>query len=168
MLDTVTGESKVTLGDIEDFLKSGQYREVQVLHVSQTESTKPPWVKVELTATPAAKVKTKQQGYLYIAACIGLAFVMGLLRSLNGIDNPSLGFSALLVPYLIGILGVRALTHGGFPVSKNITIKGEAGVALGLLLVAIALCAAWVMGGADKDIKDRNVKFSKTSLHVVA
>ena len=112
VLDTVTGESKVTLGDIEDFLKSGQYREVQVLHVSQTESTKPPWVKVELTATPAAKVKTKQQGYLYIAACIGLAFVMGLLRSLNGIDNPSLGFSALLVPYLIGILGVRALTHG--------------------------------------------------------
>ena len=177
VLDAVMEDNKVTLGDIEDLLKSGQYGKAQVLHISQTKSTNPPWIEVELSASqiqqadshpPATQEKTKNKAYLYIAACFGLAFIMGLLRRLNGIDNPSLGFTALLVPYLIGILGIRALTHGGFPVSKKIIIKGEAGVALGLLLIGAALCAAWIMGGADKDIKDRNVKLSETSIHVMA
>jgi TM2 domain-containing membrane protein YozV len=49
-LDAVTDDCPVTVKEIEERLKSGQYAQAQVLHVSQTELSNPPWIEAELPA----------------------------------------------------------------------------------------------------------------------
>lgn len=47
-LDSVTEELTLTVSEIEDYIKSGEYITVKALHVSQSEMGNPPWVDVEL------------------------------------------------------------------------------------------------------------------------
>jgi len=52
-LDAVTEELPVTVAEIEERMKSGDYSTVQALHVSQGEMETPPWV--EVTMPPMMK-----------------------------------------------------------------------------------------------------------------
>jgi hypothetical protein len=54
-LDAVTEECAVTVNEIEERLKSGQYGQTQV---SQTELSNPPWIDVELPAAPPQRMVT--------------------------------------------------------------------------------------------------------------
>ena len=49
-LDSVTEERPVTVAEIIERLKYGQYVRAQALHVSQTSFSNPPWVDVETTS----------------------------------------------------------------------------------------------------------------------
>lgn len=53
-LDAVTEEIPVTVAEIEDRLKSGDYSAVQALHVSQAAMVNAPWVEVIMPLAPLA------------------------------------------------------------------------------------------------------------------
>ena len=57
-LDAVTEECAVTVNEIEERIKSGQYGKAQVLHVSQAELANPPWIEVEVPAAPSQRMVT--------------------------------------------------------------------------------------------------------------
>ena len=55
-LDSVTEDCPVTIKEVEERLRSGQYAQAQVLHISQTELSNPPWIEVEKSTPPLPAV----------------------------------------------------------------------------------------------------------------
>ena len=47
-LDEVTEENPMTIAEIVEILKSGQYANAQVLHISQDELVNPPWIDIQV------------------------------------------------------------------------------------------------------------------------
>jgi len=55
-LDAVTDDRPVTVNEIEERLKYGQFRRIQALHLSQAGLANPPWIEIELPAPPQQSV----------------------------------------------------------------------------------------------------------------
>jgi hypothetical protein len=135
-LDAVTEECLVTVNEIEERLKSGDYGQALVLHVSHGEIVNPPWIDVELpsqasplrpfgVARPVSPANTsgtttkKPQETLGIIILL-LPLISGLLiwfwvGSMNMLQNPGSTLAMLVIGTVIttGLLvGIEASQLG--------------------------------------------------------
>jgi TM2 domain-containing membrane protein YozV len=89
----------VTVKEIEEKLKGGQYAQAHVLHFSQTEFSNPPWIEVELPAPilPSVTQPLKNPG---VAAVLSF-FFPGVGQIYNGqIVSGIIGFVTTIALYI--------------------------------------------------------------------
>jgi hypothetical protein len=164
-LDAVTEDCAVTVNDIEERLKSGQYGQAQVLHVSQTELTNPPWIEVELPApTPqrtfsapprvepfpsktSIPVSSSSNTPSQPKGREGPAFILSLIRGISiavAVICIFLGFLfppawILAVVCLVVVVSIMLISPAQPSKSQQETLSG--GRVFGLLLLVIGLGA---------------------------
>lgn len=106
-LDAVAEDCPVTIAEIEELLKSGQYSDAQALHVSQADLANPPWIEVELPAPPQKIVSSATPPMRKLPAAAPISSPGSINRPINAAGQThqeTLGIILLLLPLVAALL----------------------------------------------------------------
>jgi hypothetical protein len=105
-LDAVTEDCPVTVNDIEERLKSGQYGQAQVLHVSHGDMAHPTWIEVVLQAPPQQRAlpATAQRSLPQAPPMVAPSAVGSSAAGKTQAPQETLGVIILLIPLVAALL----------------------------------------------------------------